>query len=78
MIKPDHPVRGRRRFSLDQAARIRRTLLTQEAGVNCPQCGAALRPIAGTDGTRRVWLLPCDSCGGSVVVDDRPPRSRET
>ena len=55
-------------FSLDEAARIRRMIVTHEDRMTCPHCGTELRPTGGRDGTRRVWLVWCDVCDRGVVV----------
>lgn len=54
-------------FSLDDAARIRRMIVTRDA-ITCPGCGEELAPKVGLDGERHVWLVRCDHCGRGVVV----------
>ncbi len=54
-------------FSLDDAARIRRMIVTRDT-ITCLGCGKELAPKVGLDGERRVWMVRCDGCGRGVVV----------
>ncbi|MEK6609501.1 MAG: hypothetical protein AABZ35_01110 [Gemmatimonadota bacterium] len=55
-------------FSLDEAARIRRMIVTRAGRMACPYCDAELKPTVGLDGQQRVWLVRCDVCNRSIVV----------
>ena len=62
------------RFSPDEAAQIRRMIVTHDASVACPRCDEDLEighPIAG--GTVAVyWELHCHNCKRSLIVRDLP------
>jgi hypothetical protein len=54
-------------FSLDDAARIRRMIVTDSPS-ECPQCNFPLEATVGKDGDRSVWLVRCHGCGRSLVI----------
>jgi hypothetical protein len=59
---------ARKRFSLDDAARIVRSLGGANEKLVCPGCGGALDALCGEHRTEGVFLVSCGSCGRSLVV----------
>ncbi len=56
-------------FSLNEAARIRRMLRVPAGDVTCPRCARPMeRVVGGRD--RDVWLLCCQWCALSVVLQE--------
>lgn len=64
------PIRERRTsgYSLDEAARMRRMVVTGDPAAPCPRCGGAVERTGGTDGEGMVWFLHCVRCSRSVVI----------
>jgi hypothetical protein len=58
-------------FSLGEAARIRRDLLSHKADLECPRCGGALGRVGARGGQDFVWITTCGDCRLSVVVQCR-------
>jgi hypothetical protein len=59
-------------FSLDDAAKIRRMIVT-DVPSECPQCGFPLEATVGNDRDLGIWLVRCHGCGRSLVLQQ--PRS---
>jgi hypothetical protein len=56
-------------YSLDDAAAIRRKIVTAQTRViRCPECGEHLESVVGGEGVERVWLLRCGGCSRAIVV----------
>ena len=62
------PERRSSGYSLDEAARIRRMLLTPNATVDCPRCTAPMEKTRGADGQEAIWFLRCPQCARSMVI----------
>ena len=66
-------------FSREEAAQIRKLIVTPDARVACPRCDGDLEighPIAG--GTvETYWELHCHNCKRSLIVRDLPEERHE-
>jgi transcription elongation factor Elf1 len=59
----------RGRYTLDDAARIHRTLMITPDTADCPKCGSALSLIASENRNGSVWFVRCETCQRSIVLD---------
>ena len=70
--EPHHGDTDRRRwgeaFSLDEAARIRKSLLSGAPVVKCPHCLFALELVGESADAEHTSLVSCHRCGRSVVL----------
>ena len=63
-----HSVPG---YSLNEAARMRASLLAGRRVTGCPRCGGDLRVIGADDHWDWSHLVSCKSCGASVMLELR-------
>ncbi len=64
-----------RPYSPEEAAQIRKALVTPDAPMLCPRCGSHLDmggPVAGGGSMAIVWQFRCDACRRSIMVRDVP------
>ncbi len=55
-------------FSLGEATRIRRDLVSDKTDIHCPRCDDLLASVS-TRGTQELaWMATCNSCRASVMV----------
>lgn len=63
-------------FSPDESARIRESIVTPGASLDCPRCGNQLQigePLAAGGSIAAPWELRCESCMRSMIVRQLPP-----
>jgi len=65
-------VTPRGRYSLDDAARMRRMLLSNPGAAPCPRCGAPLTLMMGENHHSNVWFVRCEECHRSIVIEGPP------
>jgi len=67
----------RGRYTLDDAARIRRMLIETPGSADCPKCGCALQLMTGANHEGGIWFVRCESCERSIVLDGEDAISRQ-
>ena len=66
---PGATITPRGRYTLDDAARIRRKLLNAKGAADCPKCGSTLQFISGANREGSIWFVRCDGCQRNLVLD---------
>ncbi len=66
-------------YSPEEAAQIRKALVTPNAPMICPRCGSHLDmvgPVAGVGSVATLWQFRCDACRRSIMVLDVPEQRK--
>ena len=66
-------------YSPEEAAQIRKALVTPNAPMICPRCGSHflnMGPVAGGGSVAILWQFRCDACRRNVMLLDVPEQRK--
>jgi hypothetical protein len=67
-LAPRTHARPSQGFSLGEATRIRRDLVSDKADIHCPRCDDLLASVSTRGAQELVWVATCHTCRASVMV----------